>query len=270
MRDSTSSRAKTSLLPVIAMLIGAAASAQQDTSALRFDVVSIKRGAVDAETLAGMTKTGGTCGLPFVERTSGRVSIPATELCGLIRVAYDVGDYQVTGIPPALAKGIVENTFEIDARVQGAATPSPEDTRLMLQTMLAERFRLRVHREPREMPVYVLVTAKGGPKLTPCSSPDAGSFYTPGVLVSCTPPMPMTRILQMLTREVRRPVVNKTTLTGPVAFELHWLPEGASAQPQSPPGLFTAIQEQLGLRLQPDRAPIDSIIVDHAEAPSAN
>jgi uncharacterized protein (TIGR03435 family) len=188
----------------------------------------------------------------------------------LIRAAYDVGDYQVVGIPAALAKGTVENVFAIDARVPGTATPSPEDTRLMLQAMLTERFRLRVHREPREMPVYALVAARGGPKLTPCSSADAGSFYRPGVLVSCTPPMPIARIVQMLTRELRRPVANKTELSGPVAFELHWLPEGARLQPDSPPALFTAIQEQLGLRLQPERAPIDSIVVDHVEPPIAN
>jgi uncharacterized protein (TIGR03435 family) len=236
----------------------------------RFDVVSIKRGAVDAGTLAGMLSIAGTCGLPLVERTDGRVAIPAATLCGLIRVAYDVGDYQVVGIPPELAKGTVENMFTIDARVQGLATPTPEEARLLLQKMLEERFELRMHREPRELAVYALVTAKGGPKLTPCARPGAGSFYQPGVLVSCTPPMPIARIVQMLTRELRRPVVNNTGLSGPVAFELHWLPEGAPSQPDSPPSLFTAIQEQLGLRLQPERAPIDSVIVDHAESPSAN
>ena len=156
------------------------------------------------------------------------------------------------------------------ARVEGTNTPTLDEARILLRTVLAERFLLRIHREAIEMPVYALVVAEGGPKQATCSRSDAPSTYSPGQIISCRPPMPMTRIAQFLTREAGRPVIDKTGLAETYAFELHWLPENAQPQPDSPPPLFTAIQEQLGLRLTPQRVGVDSIVVDHAERPSPN
>jgi uncharacterized protein (TIGR03435 family) len=79
----------------------------------------------------------------------------------------------------------------------------------------------------------------------------------------------MTRFAQFLTRETGRAVVDKTGLDAHT-FELHWLPESAQAQPDSPPTLFTAIQEQLALKLEPQRGPVDVIVVDHVERPTPN
>jgi uncharacterized protein (TIGR03435 family) len=158
--------------------------------------------------------------------------------------------------------------FEIDARAGTTATI--DEARAMLQSLLAERFRLRVHREPRETPVYVLTAAKGGPKKTACTNPEAPSVYTSGRLLSCRPTLPMGRVAQLLGRETHRPVLVDTGLTGPDVFELYWLPEGAEPQPDSPPSLFTAIQEQLGLKLEARRGTVEAIVVDHAEGPSAN
>jgi uncharacterized protein (TIGR03435 family) len=257
---------------VAAALLGVVPAAAQRgalPAAPRFDVVSIKQVPIPAEALARTLAVAAACGLPGIDRAGSRIQVPIATLCGLIRVAYDVADHQVIGVPVELAKGDAANVIQIEARVEDGTAPSMDDIRLMLRTLLAERFQLRVHREPREQSVYALVAAKDGPRLKPCSRPEASSGYTPGRLVSCTPLMPMARVAQLLGREAGRPVIDKTGLA-PASFELHWLPEGAQPQPDSPPFLFTAIEEQLGLKLEPQRVPIDSIVVDYAERPSPN
>jgi uncharacterized protein (TIGR03435 family) len=167
-----------------------------------------------------------------------------------------------------MPSGELSEYFEIDARA--GTTPTIDEARVMLQSLLADRFRLRVHREPRDAPVYVLTVAKGGPKKTACTNPEAPSLYTPGRLLSCRPPMPMARIAQFLSRETHRPVLVDAGLTGPDVFELYWLPDGAEPQADSPPSLFTAVQEQLGLKLEARRGTVEAIVVDHAEGPSPN
>jgi uncharacterized protein (TIGR03435 family) len=247
-------------------LAGSSLSAQRGDSATtaQFDVASIKPVTFSDADRAQLLKVGGACALPFLERSGSRVHVQFSKLCGLIRAAYDVADYQVVWTP----SGEPSDYFEIDARA--GSTPTLDEARVMLQSLLAERFRLRVHREAREAPVYVLTAAKGGPKKTACSNPDAPSVYQPGRLLSCRPPMPMTRIAQFLSRETRRPVLVEEGLATSDVFELYWLPEGAEPMPDSPPSLFTAIQEQLGLKLDPRRGAVDAIVVDHAEAPSPN
>jgi uncharacterized protein (TIGR03435 family) len=264
-------RLMTAVVLTATLTFGAApllAQQAEAPAAPRFEVVSIKPVAMDVETFSRMMALAGPCGLPGIERLGSLVRIQFSFLCGLVRLAYNVADYQVAGIPMELGKADVANAFQVEARAE--TVTATEDIRQLLRQMLAERFQLRVHREPREMPIYAMIPAKDGPRFTACSNPGAGSFYTPGTLVSCTPPMPMSRIAQMLTREAGRPVIDKTGLAGGQAFELHWLPEGAQPQLDSPPSLFTAIQEQLGLKLDPQSGAVDSIVIDHAERPSAN
>lgn len=112
-------------------------------------------------------------------------------------MAYNVADYQVAGIPGDTGVG-PSTFFEIDARVEGDGVPTMDEARLAVQALLAERFKLRVRRESREMPIYVLIATDDGPKLTPCSDPKTPSSYTPGRITSCNPPIPMARILQFL------------------------------------------------------------------------
>ncbi len=209
-----------------------------------------------------------TCALPYVERTSGRIYILFSQVCGLLRAAYDLSDYQVVGIPRDTGVG-PSNFFEVDVRLAGGDAPSREETRVVLRELLAERFKLRAHRESREKPVYALVDTGNGPMLTPCSNPKAASGYAPGRILSCDPPMPMPRILQFLSSETGRPVFDKTGLAAPT-FELRWLPTNAEPAADSRPGLFTAIQEQLGLKLEPQRGPVDTMIVDAVEPPTPN
>jgi uncharacterized protein (TIGR03435 family) len=250
-------------LVTIAMVFVSPLVVQRGDGQARVDVASIKTAKGPANDTRGLS-----CGLPYVERTSRRIWIPFSQVCGLLRVAYDLSDYQVVGVPRDTGVG-PSNYFEVDVRLAGEDVPSMEETRVVLQGLLADRFKYRAHRESRDMPVYVLVATTNGPRLTACSNPKAGSGYAPGRIVSCNPPLPMSRLLQFLSSETGRPVFDKTGLTAPT-FELRWLPGQAEPQADSPPGLFTAIQEQLGLKLEPQRGSVDAMIVDAVEPPSPN
>jgi uncharacterized protein (TIGR03435 family) len=236
----------------------------------RFDVVSIKPRSAPPDAMAYLLTMVHECGLPGIDRSGTRVVIPAASLCGLVRLAYDVAGYQVAEVPPELLRADPSNLLVVEARLGGGTDVSVDELRLMLRAMLADRFKLRVHREPRELAIYALTVMKGGPRLSPCSNPGASSIYTPGRIVSCVPPMTMARVAQMLTREAGRPVIDKTGLDETYSFELRWLPDNATILPDSPPSLFTAIQEQLALKLEPQRGSVDSVVIDYAEAPSPN
>lgn len=252
-----------SALVTIAMVFVSPLSAPRGEGQARVEVASIKATKGPANDTRGLA-----CGLPYVERTSGRIWIPFTSVCGLIRRAYDLSDYQVVGVPRDTGVG-PSNFFEVEARLASGDAPSMEETQGVLQGLLAERFTFRAHREPRDMPIYVLVTTANGPRVTSCSDPKARSVYSPGRIVSCDPPVPMPRILQFLSSETGRPVFDKTGLVAPT-FELRWLPAQAEPAADSPPGLFTAIQEQLGLKLEPQRGSVDTLIVDAVEPPTPN
>ena len=233
----------------------------------RFEVASIKEAAVPDELAGRILSFAGGCGLTQLNVAGSRVFVDAATTCSLIRLAYDVADHQVAGVPPELTKRDRANIFQVEARAETGAAPSLAEARLMLQTLLAERFLLRVHRAPREIPVYALVVAKGGPRFTPCSNPDAPSQYLPGHLRNCTPVMPWSRVTQMLAREAGRPVLDRTGLPDS-SFEVRWLPDGTPPQPDSPPSLFTAIQEQLGLKLESTKAQSEVLVIDRVERPT--
>jgi uncharacterized protein (TIGR03435 family) len=150
-----------------------------------------------------------------VELSPGILRIPAATVCGIIRLAYDANDYEVTGIPDQFSENDPTNWFEIRATLDRTTTATLDEIRPMLRTMLAERFQLRAHRESREMGVYALVVAKGGPKLTPCSDP----------------------------------VVDATGLSGQFDLDLEW-PRPSDDTPVAA-GIFVAVEEQLGLKLTP-------------------
>jgi uncharacterized protein (TIGR03435 family) len=146
-----------SALVTITMVFVSPASVQRDNGPARVEVASIKP-------VTGPNDTRGlSCGLPYVERTSGRIYIPFSMVCGLIRAAYDLSDYQVVGVPRDTGVG-PSNFFEVNVRLAGGDEPSTEETRVVLQGLLAERFKFRAHREPRETPIYMLVAATNGPK----------------------------------------------------------------------------------------------------------
>jgi uncharacterized protein (TIGR03435 family) len=149
----------------------------------------------------------------------------------------------------------------------------------MLQAMLAERFKLTVHQETKEVPAYALVPGKGGPKLTRPAAEDKTNFgmrrqadpngQISNKIVGRKTELRDFAFLLLLT--TRRPVIDRTGLTGEFNFDLEFAPfDSADPAESSAPSLFTALQEQLGLRLENTKAPLDGLVIDHAERPSDN
>jgi uncharacterized protein (TIGR03435 family) len=147
--------------------------------------------------------------------------------------------------------------------------------------MLADRFQLKLHTEKRDMPVYALVVAKGGAKVTPSQpdpppDPDHPKPYTSQLQLDLGfiggHGLTMDTLAQLLwtRREIgSRKVMDRTGLTGKYDFKLKWTPEG---DPDDAGGasIFTAIQEQLGLKLEPTKVPMDVVVIDNVEKPTAN
>jgi uncharacterized protein (TIGR03435 family) len=161
-----------------------------------------------------------------------------------------------------------------DAMVAAMEKMTPEQQReqvaLMEQSMLADRFKLKVHFETREMAVYALVVAKGGSKLTTATGDETRltmmSRESDREVTAAG--VTMDRFAQSPFLPVSgHPVVDQTGLKGRYDFTLKWAQEGGDSQE---PGLFTAIQEQLGLKLVPAKAPVEVIVIDHVEKPSEN
>jgi bla regulator protein blaR1 len=154
----------------------------------------------------------------------------------------------------------------------------------VLQSLLADRFQLRQHAEMKQLPVYLLEVAKGGPKLkvsANSSDVSGGPKLGTGFLAGNQTDVPF--LAQTLSQMVGRPILDRTGLSGKYDFELTWTPDQSSATnavggvapplavaDSDRPNIFTALQEQLGLKLDPSRAPVTVIVVDHIETPSAN
>jgi uncharacterized protein (TIGR03435 family) len=159
---------------------------------------------------------------------------------------------------------------------------TPKQRRAMLQTLLIDRFQLKVHIETKALPVYEMVVAKDGPKFKSSlseGSPDDKSLNgvgRGGMMVQNTEltghAIALTSLADVLANQLHRTVIDKTGLTGQYDLLLKWTADdGTDASPDSStPSIFTALQEQLGLRLQSSRGPVDTLVVDHVEMPSEN
>lgn len=187
-------------------------------------------------------------------------------LISLLRVAYAVQEFQIAG-HPAWAN---VDRFDIDAKMEAGANSS--EWPLMLQRLLADRFKLAIRRESREGPIYTLLVGSSGPKLT---AAEPSKRMNPGGDFSASPTqilgtgVTMAEFAMRLSRSMGITVVDRTGLAGAFDLRLTWpmddqfVGRGASANPT----IFTAIQEQLGLRLQSGRGPVEMLIVDRAEKP---
>jgi uncharacterized protein (TIGR03435 family) len=266
--------------------------------------------AVGAQTPAGfevasVKRTQGAPGvLPFVYIQSGRLRAPFSTVRELIQAAYGVEPTRVLGGPD----WIDAEHFEIIATVPDRTTA--DRAQAMLRELLAERFGLVTRSEKRDLPVYVLTRAgRMGPDLAP-AGPDCKPPKAPAGLPAPPPPppppfgaapitvlnqvprsncfnamfrgylslraAPMSTFVTHLSNQLGRPIVDRTGLTGIYDIDLLFLPDtgpmmmNGTALNADAPALATAIREQLGLRLDSDRAPIDVIVIDRVNAPTEN
>lgn len=199
----------------------------------------------------------------------------------LVEHAYDVQSKQIVGAPDWMST----DKFDIDAKPDTPGTPSVDQIKEMLQKLLADRFALKFHRDQREMGAYVLTVGKDGPKLT--KSTDSGGlpglFFGPiGTLhVRNAKIEDFTGLMQSAVLD--RPVVDRTELKGRWDFTLKWTPDEsqfagmgvkipppAADDPNPAPPLFTAIQEQLGLKLEAQKTQVPVLVIDHIDHPSPN
>jgi uncharacterized protein (TIGR03435 family) len=203
----------------------------------------------------------------------GVVTLNNTTLSECTRYAYGlVSEDQISG-PDWIRDRHIR--FDIIAK---APPETPTDQLLaMLRTLLTERFHMVLHREQRRIPHFDLAVTKNGPKLPLAEgdAPMARRYYGLGRL-SYTH-VPMERLAVLLSRQMRQPVVDKTGLSGAFEVELDWSPDdappGAPAEADGAPrpDIFSAIQQQLGLKLEASKEPLEVVVIDRAEkAPAAN
>jgi len=270
------------------VLSGAAPpAATEDVKVPEFDVVSVKP-----------DKSG--TGMMRIRSTSDGYSATNVSPKLLIQMAYGIRQDLISGAP-----GWTDSSrYDFDAKVAGADVDalkklSPEQRRTMLQPALADRFKLKVHSETKQLPVFELVVAKGGSKLKEAAPGDtyangikgvdgvgrAGTMRMgPGQLTGQG--VPIATLVNLLAQQLHQTVIDKTGLTGKYDLELTWTPDqgsdpmfkGTDGAPQkadpapdsSGPSIFTALQEQLGLKLQSTKGPVETLVVDHIEMPSEN
>jgi len=227
------------------------------TSGVQFDAASVKVN----HTRGGTTRRIERDRLTYLNITLGE----------FIQMAYNVKHYQIEAPSWVIDYG---SSDRYDVIAKAAMPASPDRLRGMLVPLLAERFHLVVHRETRALPVYALVVAKGGPKFT---EGDGGETLVmpdgTGAMKYQNYPMAALAALLSVLPTTGRPVLDRTGLAGRYTFtaNLQNVPAGLTGADQknailqSETPAFTALQEQLGLKLEPDRAAIDMIVVDHAE-----
>jgi uncharacterized protein (TIGR03435 family) len=196
--------------------------------------------------------------------SNGEVILRNVPLRDCIEMAYQVNDARISG-PDWLAT----ERFDIVAKPRAGYPHDHEQYRPMLQALLADRFKLVIHHESKMLSAFALVVSKMGPKL---EKGDPGGAHVNGGNTHITGTgMSIVELADNLTGKVDRPVVDKTGLEGVYNLQLEWAPEEKggepAAKPDAPPGpsLFTAIQEQLGLRLDSQKLPVDIVVVDRVE-----
>jgi uncharacterized protein (TIGR03435 family) len=265
--------------------------AQTATQSDRFDVASVK------------PNRSGALAIGFDVPGPRRFTVTNAPLRDIIRFAHDVDEARLVGGPD----WIRSERFDIVATAERdipAWTPDgpPAVLLSMVRALLAERFRLETHRDTRELPVYALVLTRSDRRLGPraatstvdCAAasatrpapqpaspgdpPACGMRIGPGQMLLGS--VPMSRFASVLAPFARRLVIDRTGLTGTYNLQLSWTPEGRlqgpppDGAPPLPPAdpngasLFASIQEQLGLKLEPTRAPVDVVVIDRVEPPS--
>ena len=258
------------------------AQASASTGRLTFEVASIKR------------NVSGDPNASIRVQPGGQIVVTNNSLYNLIRNAYGTQRFEM--IPgPKLPSWIDSDKWDILAKPPAGAPEVQEQMQLRLRSLLEDRFKVVARREMREMPIYELVVARADGQLGPqikrsgdeCAA--MGRAREAGVQPPPLPPggfcgtrsnngtvsmkgVPLSNFVRNLGGMTGRFVIDKTGLTGPYDLDLQWTPDAPSAGGQPGPGdgasLFAAIQEQLGLKLEAKRAPIEVLVIDSAERPT--
>lgn len=226
-----------------------------------FEVASVKPHDGPLHTMRGFSSSG------------ARLTLEGDLPVYLIMEAYNLKIYQVSFAVPEPERIY----YDIFARAEGDGVPSRSEFRQMLQTLLADRFKLKVHRETKEMPVYALLVGKNGPKFKESASdavsagrggPNGRNQYIARTKAT------MEDLAQDIGNSflVGRPVLDKTGLTGTYGYRIEATPQAwIDNNPElSDIGVFAAVQEQLGLKLEPQKAAVEILVVDHIEKPTQN
>lgn len=191
----------------------------------------------------------------------GRFTGINATLKSLMRYAYSLQDYQVVG-----ASGWMDSAgYDIKAK---AESDTVRDFRPMVQTLLADRFQLKFHRETKELPVYLLVVGKNGPNLHAVSKAGIGVGMGRGRFNGRG--ADMQTLASVLSGQLGRLVFDRTGISGFYDFLLTFEPDDNRTTDTAGPSLFTALQEQLGLKLESQKGQVETLVIDHAERPSAN
>jgi uncharacterized protein (TIGR03435 family) len=239
-------------------------SAPGETKPLAFDVVSIRPS----------TRTDGAWGFPHTPDGFSAMSVPLRKL---IEEAYSRDDDNLVVGGPSW---IDSANFDIQAKLApgdaDAAQKLPQSQRsAMLQPVLIDRFHLIVHHETRQVPVFFLTISKQGAhlKVQPPATKNSGCmFHMPNIHTLSAENCAVGSLIQVLRNPAGRIVLDRTGLIGIYDFSLHWTPDNTPVDSPTAggPSIFTAVQEQLGLRLEPASAPLDVLVIDSAQKPSPN
>jgi bla regulator protein blaR1 len=220
-------------------------------------------------------------GISINRTPGGRLTTENVSLRFLITFAYDVRDFQVTG-----GSGwIADARWDISAKPEGEIPQNDDGNlkiRAMVRSLLADRFKLVVHTETREMPVYALIVGKNGAKLLPSPEGSRGPSMRTGRGQLSVTKCPLSLFAQALSNQLGRTVIDQTGMTGDFDFKLEFAPdqnqpvkpidghEPVAAMESEGPSVFTAIQEQLGLRLEGRKGLVKIVVIDQAEKATEN
>jgi len=177
----------------------------------------------------------------------------------IVKAAYAIQDVQFSG-----ADWLDEGRYDIDAKASSRA--SGKELVEMLQTLLADRFKVTLHRETRQVPGYALTVAKSGLKIQPSTNENTTEHESANKFTATHIDMP--RLARLVERVVKQPVVDDTHVSGGYDFVLEYA--RAASDDNTLPSIFTALTEQLGLKLESRKLPVEVIVVDRAERPAEN
>ena len=265
------------LAPLLLTLPAITATAQQPTPAPTlpvYDVISIRLHSTLDDNVSSMS-------------SPGIFTASNASLKGLISYAYGVRDDLISGLP-----SWAENTrFDIIAKVSDFNPTAfkgltREQRESLLRPMLTDRFHVKAHTEIKTLPVFDLVVTKDGPKFKPSppppDDPDHTHKHPSGTSINnedlTATSITMSDFAETLAGQLSRTVIDKTGLTGVYDLKLKWTPDrllneaadDGTANANRPPPLLTALPEQLGLKLESAKGPVETLVVDHAEKPSPN